>query len=50
MQLSQLTLGAILCIKCRVANQHTTSHLCDALSSDLIDKVTDPRGYSGQVY
>jgi hypothetical protein len=50
MQLSQLTLGAILCIKCRVANQHITSHLCDALSSNLIDKVTDPRGYSGQVY
>ena len=50
MHLSQLTLGPILLIESRVADHHTTSHLGVALSSDLIDKVTDPRGYSGQVY
>jgi len=50
MQLSQRSLRATVLIESRVANHHTTSHLCVAVRSDLIDEVTDPRGDSGQVY
>ena len=50
MLLSYVSLGASVSIENRVADHHTTSHLIVVVRSDLIDEVTDPRSYTGQVY